>query len=545
MQFEYRYFGSSAVQTRAGETGMSFAPDTRRETTHFTGELAKPIAFREAMSALHDVVISDLRYQPKDRTAYLAWRAQQEDVDWAEVARQQSRVDGRLGDVTDELNALRKNAYAVRRAFYQARTKYFNWIYNRDYTAWLVLDPVITIHPDEVFFECFSRDESSYGRLACSYEVFHKVGEFACGTTNVDYSDKLYAEFQRIRGYKRTKLQVDPAGFDVSTQGADDYREVKIDLPDSWVRGFLQVSSAMSISGVCFDLHPMDVFNLCFMLRRHKEQEGPRSFRFVLEPGEPVKIVVEPWNTEIVCPRSIFEGDEDHEIRVWGRRRLHILERLIAVASKFTVTLLGTGMPSFWVADLGELSFTLGLSGWTANDWSRAGNFDLLAPRADVDANTALGVFEALRQTWFATADELATKMGLDRAVVLGALAGWTQAGRVMFDLQKGVYRVRELSQDPLPMERLRFSSEREAKANALVAENKVIVHARRDPSGLLHLRGKVGREEPTCIIDADEQLSHGTCSCSYYIRNKLFRGPCEHLLALRIAHGRSLGGGA
>ena len=45
-------------------------------------------------------------------------------------------------------------------------------------------------------------------------------------------------------------------------------------------------------------------------------------------------------------------------------------------------------MPSFYVADLGEMSFTLGLSGWTTNNWSEVGNFDLLAPRAEVDALT-------------------------------------------------------------------------------------------------------------------------------------------------------------
>ena len=42
---------------------------------------------------------------------------------------------------------------------------YFQYLLKRDYQAWIVLDPVITVHPDQVFFECFSKDESSYGRL--------------------------------------------------------------------------------------------------------------------------------------------------------------------------------------------------------------------------------------------------------------------------------------------------------------------------------------------------------------------------------------------
>ena len=132
-----------------------------------------------------------------------------------------------------------------------------------------------------------------------------------------------------------------------------------------------------------------------------------------------------------------------------------ILERLISVAKKFTIHLLGTGLPSFYIADLGDLNFTLGLSGWTANDWSKAGNFDLLAPRADVDNDTKQKVFAGLKKNWFATPEELAKSLNLDRSVVLGALSAYTQAGRAIYDLDKGVYRVRELSRDPLPFEQI------------------------------------------------------------------------------------------
>ena len=252
--------------------------------------------------------------------------------------------------------------------------------------------------------------------------VFENIGEFACGTTNIDYSAALYDEFQKIRTYKQTRFALDPSGFDVQTTGAESYKEVKIDLPDSWVRGFLQVSSAMSLPAVSFTLHPLDVHNLCFVLRRHKEKKGPRSLRYHLTPGQPVRVTFDPWNTEIVCGRSIYEGTEAHEIRVWGRRRLHILERLISVARKFTVHLLGTGLPSFYVADLGDMAFTLGLSGWTANDWASAGNFDLLAPRADVDDMTKRRVFAGLKETWYETPERLAQRLGLAQAQ--GGLAG-------------------------------------------------------------------------------------------------------------------------
>ncbi len=565
MQFDYSYKGESAVDnSRPDRTGLSFSPDTRRQPTFFSGELQKGVAFREAISALHDVVVSDLRFKPKDRTAYLAWAAQNEGLDWLKVASHRTDVAARIQQMQGELTALYRTQNTRMQPFYHARQQYYNYLYQKERDLWFVLDPVITVHPDEIFFECFSQDESSYGRLSCGYEVFSGIGDFACGTTNIDYSAALYDEFQKIRGYKTTRFLVDPSGFEVHT-AEDQYKEVKIDLPDSWVRGFLQVSSAMALPAVSFTLHPMDVHNLCFVLRRHKEKMGPRSMRYLLRPGQPVRVVFDPWGTEVVCPRSIYAGpaggsadsldppdppdNGEREIRVWGRRRIHILERLIPIARSFTVHLLGTGMPSFYVADLGDMSFTLGLSGWTANDWSSAGNFDLLAPRADVDEFTKRRVFEGLRERLVTTPDVLAQALSLDRAAVLGALSAYTQAGRAIFDLNKGVYRLRELSREPLPMDRLRFQSEREEGAMRLtLSRGAVIVHAEAVPgekgaASVLRLSGTVKDREkvlrPSLTVDGDERIIRAECTCNFFQQNKLYKGPCEHILALRMQERR------
>jgi hypothetical protein len=546
MEFNYSYKGSSQVSDRADRTDMSFSPDTTREPTFFRGELDHRIPFREAISALHEVVVSDLRWKPKDRTEYKEWLARQEELDWALIAQKRRDVAREIESIQAELHDLNRRHEERWRAFYKARRTYFDYLYQKDRDAWFVLDPVITVHPDEIFFECFSQDESSYGRLGTSYEVYKQVGEFACGTTNVDYSQGLYDEFQKIRSYKSTSLEVDPSGFEVETSHEEAFKEVKIDLPDSWVRGFLQVSSAMSLAATQFDLHPMDVHNMCFVLRRNRELKGPRSMRFALVPGQPVKITFEPWNLELACPRSLYQGEHEREIRVWGRRRIHILERLVPIARRFTVHLLGTGMPSFYVADLGHMSFTLGLSGWTANDWSTAGNFDLMAPRAEVDDMTRRRVFEALKQTWVESPDSLAARLELDRSVVLGALAAYTQAGRAIYDLEKQVFRVRELSREPLPVERLRFASEREASASRLLHEGRVRVSARQLAAGAIEVQGVISHRSksfaPELVIDADERLVKAECSCNFYQQNKLYKGPCEHILAARMAFARDRG---
>jgi hypothetical protein len=308
MEFNYSYKNSSNISSKGDRTQMSFAPDVTRTPTFFRGELRQNIAFREAISALHDVVISDLRFKPKDKTAYKEWAAQRNDIDWQLIATQRQTVTDRLRELDAELTELRHRSSDRSKEYHQSVRRYFDYLYQKDRDAWFVLDPVITVHPDEVFFECFSQDESSYGRLGASYEVFKNVGDFACGTTNVDYSAALYDEFQKIRTYKPTVFEVDPSGFEVQTTGSMAYKEVKIDLPDSWVRGFLQVNSAMSLPAIQFDLHPMDIYNLCFVLRRRKEKQGPRSMRYILKPGEPVQVIFEPWNLEVVCDRSLKLG---------------------------------------------------------------------------------------------------------------------------------------------------------------------------------------------------------------------------------------------
>ncbi|HHG85545.1 MAG TPA: SWIM zinc finger family protein [Bacteroidetes bacterium] len=539
MIFDYRYHGSSSVSSSTSGVGMNFAPDTLREPTFFVGQLNKHIPFREAISALHDVVIMDSRYTPKDRNEYQAWLKEQEPIWLAEALAKEKQVQALVTKKREELTALQQQRAGIMAPFNKAKRTYFDYLYKKDMDAWYVLDPVITVHPDEVFFECFSQDESAYGKLGCNYEVFRNISDFKCGTTNVDYSATLYNEFQKIRDYKTTELKVDPSGFEVQTEMDEAYKEVKIDLPDTWLRGFLQVSSAMTIPAHSFDLHPMDVHNFLFLLRRMKAKESPRSIRFILKPGHPVKAIFEPWNHEVICHRSIYTGEKT-EVRIWGRRRLLILERLLPIAKRFTVTLLGSGMPSFWVADLGDMNFTLGLSGWSSNDWSRSGNFDLLAPRAEVDALTQQRVFLALKENWRESAESLSTRLQLDRSVVLGALGSFVQAGRAIFDMDKKVFRVRELARDPLPMSELRFANPREEAASRFLREKSVKVkqvEQQRDRVKISgHVRDKGKDYTPVISIDNDERLIDPVCTCNFFQQNKLFKGPCEHILALRMA---------
>jgi len=537
MQFNYKYGSTSAVNNGVSSTGVSFAPDVLREPTFFVGTLNEKIPFREAISALHHVVVADFNFQPKDNTAYLAWLKSQEEIWLAQASSELSKLQNEINNVRAKLEGLRKERELITKPYYKAQSAYFKYLYKRDYDAWMVLDPVITVHPDQVFFECFSKDESVYGKLSCSYDVFNDINEFKCGTTNIDYSKKLYEEFQKIRTYKTTDFKIDPKGFDVKTTGEDTYREVKIDLPDSWVRGFLQVSSAMTSKKVSFELEAIDIANFISVLKRNKERKGPRSIKYILKPNQPIVAVFEPWNIEVVCKQSIYKGETAQEIRVWGRRRILLLERLLPITNKFTVHLLGSGMPSFYTAHLtSQMYFTLGLSGWTANDWTQSSQLDLLAPRTQVPATTMQTIYLELRKNWFAKENDLAKTLNLDVTTVNKSLETFTQAGKVIYDLKNKVYRIRELKRDGIDIESLRFSSETDKEAYKLMTHGEVRdlnVHEKNDKIVLTSLVSNT--HKAVVVIDKDLKIVDGNCSCDYFYKNKLTKGPCAHLLATRI----------
>lgn len=543
MQFQYRYYGESRVVNDDASTGISFAPDTLRKPVHFVADIQQHLPFREAMSALHEVVVSDLRTRQRDVSEYQAWLQSQEGSLLAEFMAQAGALKGEAVRVKGELDELRQQKNALLGPFWKARQAYFEHIYKTDRSMWIVLDPVITVHPDRVFFECFSRDESTYASLSCSHDIFKHQGDFACGTTNIDYSAALYDEFQKIRDYKTTRLAIEASGFAVQTGDDPGFIEHKIDVPDSWVRGFLQVSAAMAQPGVSLSLHPMDLHNFCLLLRRRKERVGPRSIRFELEPGKPVRAIFEPWGTEVICPRSSHSATEAQSIRIWGRRRLLTLERLIPIAQRVDVHLLGTGLPSFWVVEGAGLRFTLGLSGWTANDWSRSGQFDLMGPRQHADSTTRERVYNTLAQHWKMTPAQLGAAAGLDPVLAESCLLLFAEAGRVVYDLGDKVYRLRELSREPLPLDRLRYSNEREELAAQIVAAGQVgkLDIQERDGKRIIDTELTINKRRLVVrvVLDADERMVDAQCQCDFYTRNRLYKGPCEHILAARLVAAR------
>ena len=317
------------------------------------------------------------------------------------------------------------------------------------------MDPLITVTPEGVFFEAFSLDESSYGRVTLSPPALDGLRETSYGCTNIDFSPTLVSGLRQIRSGRPTQLEVAREGL-VMRHGARHDREEKIELPDSWMRGFLEVQSALRLESQTLTLAPIDLGNVIAYMKGRKEKESPRGLVFELGPR--VAVTVQPWNETFTLRKSTFDGPPA-TVKIWGRRRLLLLDKVLPRARSIRARFLGTGGPSFWTCDLGSISFLLGMSAWSAREWTGADCFRLFEPPAADDA--------VLTRTLAALEERMVMKGG-DRA----ALNQLCLEGRALYDPETDRWFARrvftENPPDPAPM------TQREQLADQIVSRGQV-----------------------------------------------------------------------
>ena len=235
-----------------------------------------------------------------------------------------------------------------------------------------------------------------------------------------------------------------------------------------------------------------DLRNILAFLKTHKETFGPRALVFRLTPGERVEAIFEPWNHSIKLAASIYLGDKPTEIRVFGRRRLFLLNRVLPKMKRLRVFSSGSGMPSFWLADLNDdVQFQLAVSGWTTRPFASSG-LHLADAQTPLSAELIKQAREELRADETLDGEALTRALNVAPAEAKRALALLCAQGQAMFDLDARAYRKREVVDVPLDDLGLVADPKRLTDARELVASGKIKVESEQSTPFSTQISAKV-----------------------------------------------------
>ncbi|MBH0095535.1 hypothetical protein I6E61_03950 [Psychrobacter sp. NZS113] len=565
------------AQTTEHTQHVALFAQLNRSEVNFHGKVKSSLVFRDSLLALFDVVSSDYRYVPKDRSAYT-------------VFMQMRRASSN------------KNLFTAQR-------DYFTWLFDNDPLAFCILDPIIQVHEQGVSFEVFSRDEGCYAQLTLTNEIFEQSVEATLGTTSIDYSAALFNGIEKIRDHQQTILDIghEAVGLQLlETMPETDNGEVnstdaaastnsavatptvkkqiiekRINVPKSWIRALLQVQSAGQLPQDTIHLDPIALYNVLFELRMHADIKGKRRGLLIeLRPQQLPVIILEPFDitvtSQVSQQQKPYQGQQAKLIRLWGRRRLSLLKRLLPHTDSVSVSLLGQGMPSYWTLKGKGFHFTFAMTGFSQANWSQSLNFDLLLPkrpqqntisadRKQASAQVSEQVLEstdsglvkvvdslthrpstvdALTQQLTTQESELQSAPITEAQVRQWLLAG-TQQGLIRYDIAQGSYYYRPLTQTPLDMAQFAYHNEAEKHAFDLIGRADAVQKFSVETVATkgVSISADVYVEEDRRTYHSQLQLgdealvSRAECSCPQYLQHRLTQGVCAHLIALRLSY--------
>ena len=522
------------------QTGVAIGADLSGDPVFLSGKVIPSVTFARFMLILGNVVRLPKKVE-KDHTAYQEWVATQY---LHEFELQNPGRMARIAELSTKIEPLQRRAKELSEEqlklwskLRQYKQNFYTWLLSNNREAWVVLDPIVSVQADGTFFEAFSEDESVYARVFLPHDALKTKSKPNLGTTNIDYSVLLEREFSRVRSYRPLELEVGLNKVDISTSAAQ-VKEERIPLPETWVRGLVEVQSVLSLAPIKFNLSADSIAELLALLDSKRERKSPRSLRFQLKPGRPIRMLIEPWGDIYDDDQFIYEGEIEQEIRVWGRRRLKVLRDILTDVDSVEVLLIGSGMPTFWTVKKDGVELTVGLSSWTSNDWSSKAKFSALIPSAAVDETDMVSGLAIIKEKGTITAQELSKLINKSTSESAFILQKLCMIGKLMFDPERKIYRNRDLfpgidlgASESQASREERFGIEIFKSKGINVTEDIVKDEVRYLESELIsdnNIRTQIEQ-------DMDARPKYAQCSCSYFAYNKLRQGPCRHIVALTL----------
>jgi hypothetical protein len=364
-------------------------------------------------------------------------------------------------------------------------------------------DPVITCGREMMRFEGFSACCGVYVRL--DLLPYALDGErLQSGTTNVNINPPMRVALSRLRDGEPMALSVGSEGLEVRSSGASQL-ENRVTLPARWLRGFAEVQALQARMTPRFSL------------------SGAEFRRFLREVPDGLKGPV--WVSAGNGTVRLTTVPNPDTVAVGGISRLRVLSHAARHVTRANVYAPDDASAFAWELETPDSRLILVLSADIWRGFSGEGQvLEMLAGQA---GDSVLGTVRAMLH-WQETIDpdEIAAEAGTDRASVDRALAQCAISGIVGYDLSRGSYFHRELPYDVAHVTKLQPRLE---NAGRLVRDDAITID---DSSDSITAWVRSGDLEYRVMIHGNDER----CTCVWFAKHAAKRGPCKHILAVRMS---------
>ena len=377
-------------------------------------------------------------------------------------------------------------------------------------------DPILSAQGDRLRAECFSACNGVYARM----DVFQSAldGDILYGTTNVDIGNNLRKSLLNIRQGDRLKFRIGDEGLKTLHSKNLDNKSVLTDIvtqrpvkmPDRWIRAL----------GNCAMLHQ----NMKYKF--HVEGMQAKSFIAMLPPvtGKEKSGWLTPTKTGVI----LKSGEEKNSVYISGIHRLSALKKIMSNVNSIFFYAPENGEPGQMMLEvcMTGANITLSLTAKSYEGYSGEGALldSLSNPKILECADKIDNIlnFESRLDI-----DKISKSIGIVKNDMNDAMELLAVSGKLGFDVREGAFFHRELPDDP---DRVLKDNPRLVGAKKLVEDTEYI------EDNIWHVRS--GETTYRVIYPTDENLDNAKCTCTWYLKHQNSRGPCKHILAVKLKKG-------
>lgn len=377
-------------------------------------------------------------------------------------------------------------------------------------------DPILSAQGDRLRAECFSACNGVYARM----DVFQSAldGDILYGTTNVDIGNNLRKSLLNIRQGDRLKFRIGDEGLktlhsknlDNGSLLTDIVTQRPVKMPDRWIRAL----------GNCAMLHQ----NMKYKF--HVEGMQAKSFIAMLPPvtGKEKSGWLTPTKTGVM----LKSREEKNSVYISGLHRLSALKKVMSNVNSIFFYAPENDEPGQMMIEvcMTGANITLGLTAKSYEGYSGEGALlDSLSTTKILEY--ADKIDNILNFESRLDIDKISKSIGIVKNDMNDAMELLAVSGKLGFDVRERAFFHRELPDDP----------DRVLKDNPrLVGAKKLLEDTEYIEDNIWHVRS--GETTYRVIYPTDENLENAKCTCTWYLKHQNSRGPCKHILAVKLKKG-------